>query len=57
MQVYVEIKSRIWNATLVEDYSNVDWVQINSHAQVEILDKTFITKPEQLFGFSVSAYI
>uniref|UniRef100_A0AAR5QAR5 Integrin alpha-2 domain-containing protein n=1 Tax=Dendroctonus ponderosae TaxID=77166 RepID=A0AAR5QAR5_DENPD len=57
MQVYVEIKSRIWNATLVEDYSNVDWVQINSHAQVEILDKTFITKPEQIFGFSAETLV
>ncbi|XP_060521290.1 integrin alpha-PS1-like isoform X2 [Cylas formicarius] len=51
-QAYIEIRSRIWNSTLVEDYNNVDWVQINSHAVVELTDATFITKPEQIFDFS-----
>lgn len=32
--------SRIWNSTLVEDYSQVDWVTIVSRAQVYIPDRT-----------------
>ncbi|KAL1497241.1 hypothetical protein ABEB36_008234 [Hypothenemus hampei] len=56
-QAFIKIKSRIWNSTLVEDYSNVDWVQISSYAEVEILDKTFITKPDQVFSFSAETRV
>lgn len=56
-QAFIEIKSRIWNSTLVEDYSNVDWVQIRSYANVKITDVTFITKPDQVFGFSAETLV
>lgn len=36
----ITIKSRLWNSTLVEDYSQVDWVRIVSYAGVTILDPT-----------------
>lgn len=36
----ITIKSRLWNSTLVEDYSQVDWVRIVSYAGVMILDPT-----------------
>ena len=36
----IEIKSRLWNATLVEDYSNVDRVEILSKASV-IIDPVY----------------
>ncbi|XP_050311536.1 integrin alpha-PS1 [Anthonomus grandis grandis] len=55
-QITIEVRSRIWNSTLVEDYGNVDWVQINSYAEVEILDATFITKPDQVFGAETLVY-
>lgn len=31
----IEIKSRLWNSTFVEDYSNVDYVRISSMARIE----------------------
>ena len=36
----IEIKSRLWNATLVEDYSNIDRVEILSKASV-IIDPVY----------------
>ena len=36
----IEIKSRLWNATLVEDYSNIDRVEILSRAAV-IIDPVY----------------
>lgn len=51
---YVDIKSRIWNSTLVEDYSKVDWVQIKSKIEIEITDKTFNISGESVRQFSVS---
>ncbi|XP_018318940.1 integrin alpha-PS1-like, partial [Agrilus planipennis] len=36
----IRIKSRLWNSTLVEDYSKVDWVTISSHAELKIPDST-----------------
>lgn len=30
----INIKSRLWNSTLIEDYNQVDYVQIYSHAQI-----------------------
>lgn len=51
---YVDIKSRIWNSTLVEDYSKVDWVVIRSKIEIEITDKTFNTSGESVPQFSVS---
>lgn len=36
----IKVKSRIWNSTLVEDYSNVDWVEIYSRAHITIPDPT-----------------
>ena len=36
----IEIKSRLWNATLVEDYSNIDRVEILSKARV-IVDPVY----------------
>lgn len=32
----INIKSRIWNSTLVEDYSNVDWVSLKAYVNVTI---------------------
>lgn len=52
--MYIEVRSRIWNSTLVEDYSNVDWVQIYSRASVEIMDTSFKTKEGQSFLSEVS---
>lgn len=52
--MYIEVRSRIWNSTLVEDYSNVDWVQIYSRASVEIMDASFKTKEGQSFLSEVS---
>ena len=36
----VEVKSRLWNSTLVEDYANVDRVEIVSKASV-IVDPVY----------------
>ena len=36
----IEVKSRLWNATLVEDYSNIDRVEILSKASV-IIDPVY----------------
>ena len=36
----IEIRSRLWNATLVEDYSNIDRVEILSKASV-IIDPVY----------------
>ncbi|CAG9824822.1 unnamed protein product [Phaedon cochleariae] len=54
----IYIISRIWNSTLVEDYSNVDWVVIRSNAVVEIPDKSFKISPEavQFFSAQTIAY-
>ncbi|KAJ8911157.1 hypothetical protein NQ315_008342 [Exocentrus adspersus] len=49
---YVDIKSRIWNSTLVEDYSKVDWVMIKSNLEVEITDKSFNISSESVPQFS-----
>lgn len=53
-QADIDIRSRIWNSTLVEDYSKVDWVSIKSHAIVEITDKSFNISSESIREFSVS---
>ena len=42
--VTVEIKARLWNSTLVEDYSNVDRVEIYSKASV-IIDSVYTQDP------------
>ncbi|KAF5288330.1 hypothetical protein FQR65_LT12064 [Abscondita terminalis] len=34
----ISIKSRLWNSTFVEDYSQVDWVRIVSYGNVTIED-------------------
>ncbi|XP_066254673.1 integrin alpha-PS1 isoform X1 [Euwallacea similis] len=47
-QVYIEILARLWNSTLVEDYSKVDWVQIKSNAEVDIWDTSFNLKKDQV---------
>lgn len=51
----IVIKSRLWNSTLVEDYSNVDWVTIKSYAEVEISDKSFNISSDSIQSFSVSS--
>nr|XP_023029368.1 integrin alpha-PS1 isoform X1 [Leptinotarsa decemlineata] len=48
-QADIDIRSRIWNSTLVEDYSNVDWVVIRSDASVEIADKRSVSKDSITF--------
>lgn len=53
-QADIDIKSRIWNSTLVEDYSKVDWVSIKSHATVEMSDKSFNISLHSIREFSVS---
>ena len=40
----IEVKSRLWNATLVEDYSNIDRVEILSKASV-IIDPVYTQDP------------
>lgn len=35
-QIPIRIFSRLWNSTLIEDYSQVDWVTIESEARVII---------------------
>ncbi|KAG5899741.1 hypothetical protein JTB14_006079 [Gonioctena quinquepunctata] len=50
-QAEIDIRSRIWNSTLVEDYANVDWVVIKSSASVEIPDIKNIN-PESIRFFS-----
>ncbi|KAJ8933057.1 hypothetical protein NQ318_023090 [Aromia moschata] len=52
-QAFVDVRSRIWNSTLVEDYSNVDWVVIKSTAEVEISDKTFNISSNSVQIYSV----
>nr|CAH7714317.1 unnamed protein product [Callosobruchus chinensis] len=47
-QAEIDIKSRIWNSTLVEGYRNVDWVVIKSHAYVELGDKSFNVSSESI---------
>ncbi|KAK4874709.1 hypothetical protein RN001_014069 [Aquatica leii] len=34
----ISIKSRLWNSTFVEDYSQVDWVRIVSYGNVSVED-------------------
>ncbi|XP_030754239.1 integrin alpha-PS1-like isoform X2 [Sitophilus oryzae] len=55
--VYVEIKSRIWNSTLVEDYSNVDWINIRSVGEISIDDSSFVTKPDQSFTYATETLV
>ena len=55
----VEVKARLWNSTLVEDYTSVDRVEIVSKASVivdpvytqEVRDFDF-SRPELQFMFS-----
>lgn len=36
----IDISSRVWNSTLTEDYTNVDWVSIVSNARIHVDDNT-----------------
>uniref|UniRef100_A0A6P7H0S8 Integrin alpha-PS1-like n=1 Tax=Diabrotica virgifera virgifera TaxID=50390 RepID=A0A6P7H0S8_DIAVI len=51
-QAEIDIQSRIWNSTLVEDYSNLDWVVIKSTAIVQFEDKAFNISSESISEFS-----
>lgn len=37
-EVYIRVRSRLWNSTLVMDYPRVDSVEIFSHASIYIPD-------------------
>lgn len=39
-QVTILIKSRLWNSTFVEDYSQINWVRIISYGTISIMDPT-----------------
>lgn len=41
-EVTIQINSRLWNSTLLEDYSNVDFVKIKSKGSIIIPDRNII---------------
>ncbi|CAH0564669.1 unnamed protein product [Brassicogethes aeneus] len=47
LKVKFEVRSRLWNSTLAEDYKTVDWISIKSRAKIN-LDKEFILKNNTL---------
>ncbi|XP_076263207.1 integrin alpha-PS1-like isoform X2 [Rhynchophorus ferrugineus] len=47
----IDINSRIWNATLVEDYPNVDWVSIKSTGEIINMDASFKVKDVQYSSY------
>ncbi|XP_056638036.1 integrin alpha-PS1-like isoform X2 [Diorhabda sublineata] len=51
-QAEIDIQSRIWNSTLVEDYSNLDWVVIKSTATVLIEDGSFNISSDTISEYS-----
>ncbi|CAG9863620.1 unnamed protein product [Phyllotreta striolata] len=51
-QAEIDVTSRIWNSTLVEDYSNVDWVVIRSKAFVELEDLSYNISVDTMPQFS-----
>ena len=50
----ITIKSRIWNSTLIEDYPNVDWVNIASDASISIPKELSILQDQSDDSISVS---
>ncbi len=46
----IEIRTRLWNSTLAEDYRDVDLVEIYSKARVVVdADISQVTRPEAVF--------
>lgn len=52
--VKIEISARVWNSTLVEDYSQVDWVSIRSVGRILIENTTEILSEDSVAQTGVS---
>lgn len=53
-QIKINISARVWNSTLIEDYKEVDWVSLNSVAEVIIEDETVTQSNNSVNVTSVS---
>ncbi|XP_049818119.1 integrin alpha-PS1 isoform X2 [Aethina tumida] len=49
LTISVEIKSRLWNSTLAEDYSNIDWVSIKSSANISFNSEFTLAENSKTF--------
>lgn len=47
----IQINSRLWNSTLLEDYSNVDFVKIKSKGSIIIPDRNIIQSVDDDIAF------
>jgi integrin alpha 7 len=56
-EVYIHVKARLWNATLVADYPRVDLVKIVSSAELVIPVKYGIQQNKQDDVTSVSKWV
>ena len=56
-QIKINIFARVWNSTLIEDYRQIDWVSINSVAEIIIDDPSIIINRNNSVGItSVSTF-
>lgn len=47
----IQVNSRLWNSTLLEDYSNVDFVKIKSKGVIIIPDRNIIQSVDDDVAF------
>ncbi|KAJ3645381.1 hypothetical protein Zmor_023047 [Zophobas morio] len=51
-QIKINIFARVWNSTLIEDYRQIDWVSINSVAEIIIDDPSIIINRNNSVGIT-----
>lgn len=49
----IQINSRLWNSTLLEDYSNVDFVTIKSKGVIVIPDRNIIQSADDDIAYVI----